>query len=207
MMGWFPRLADIPGIGYSGELGVVRTRLPGYNAKPTVEVYTYDGKQREILWWTAGEGKTTTSPARQYFSGHALRDETSETVIKHLKEALELPGQPADYHFSILGCIEELWAWKRRRREPWLLVEIEQFCLLDIRLIEALPEIIEFKQRGEKHYASVPAFSHLIHLYEREGFLEDALEVARRAARFNPDFSKLQELEQRIAELVSESSG
>jgi hypothetical protein len=76
-----------------------------------------------------------------------------------------------------------------------------------IRLIEALPHIILFDDRGEQRYAAVRAFDYLIQLYEREGFLYEALNVAQRAARFYPDFPQLQQLEQRVANVAAETSG
>ncbi len=205
---WFPRLADIPNIGYASSPGVNRPRLPGHGAKPRVEVSQSDSGRRESIWWPSRDGEGSASPVKQYLSrAPEIRDEPSEALIKRLREALELPGQPSDYHFAIQSCIEELWAWKRRRVEPWLLGEIEQFCWIDIQLVEEMPHIIVFEYRGQQLYARVTAFDHLIQLYEREGFVEDALGVARRATRFYPDFPKLQELEQRVAQLASEMNG
>jgi hypothetical protein len=207
MVDWFTRLADIPNVGYPGSPGVNRSRLPGHNVKPRVEVHVFDGQQRESLWWPSPGGGSSASPVNQYLSEASRnKDEPSETVLKRLREALELPGEPPDYHFAIQSCVGELWSWKRRRAEPWLLAEIEQLCWLDIRLIEALPETIAYEQRGEQRYYAVTTFDHLIQLYEREGFLQDALDVARRAARFNPDYPKVQELEQRVAQLAAETT-
>jgi hypothetical protein len=208
MVEWVPRLADIPGVAYVGSSTVNRSRIPGYSAQPQVEVYAFDGKRRETLYWPSTQGKTSASPAKQHASNTAnVKSESSKVILKRLYETLELPGEPIDYHFAIQGCVDELWSWKRRRLEPVLLSTIEQLCWLDIRLIEAMPHIIAYDHRGEQRYYGVTAFGHLIELYEREGFLADALDVARRASRFNPQFPKLQELEQRRARVLAEANG
>lgn len=143
--------------------------------------------------------------SRASWSQVANRNATT-TRIRVLQEALERPGSPSNYHFAILGCIEELWTWQRRRGHPELLAEIEDLCWLDVRLVGAMPSILTYERNGEQLYSAVPAFHHLIELYEREGFLQDALAVARRAARFYPDYPRVLELEQRIAQLDAEMS-
>jgi hypothetical protein len=208
MVDWFPRLADIPNVGYAGHPGMNRSRLPGQNAKPRVRVSTVDGRQHESIEWPSRDGGTSASPVDQHLSETTGdKAQSSEELLQRLREALELPGEPTDYHFAIQRCIEELWAWRRRREQPWLLAEIEQLCWLDIRLIEAMPRSIAFEHHGEQRFYAVAAFDHLIQLYEREGFVEEALDVARRATRFRPEFPKLQDLEQRAATLASETVG
>jgi hypothetical protein len=208
MAEWFPRLADIPNVNYAGSPGVNRKRLFGHNATPQIAVSTFEGKRRESVWWPSRTGETSASPVTQHVSESTQRtDEPSAVLLQQLREALELPGQPIDYHFAIQSCIEELWKWKRRRAEPALLAEIEQLCWLDIRLVEALPHIIAYEHRGEQQYYSITAFHHLIELYEREGFVAEALGVARRAARFAPTYlAQVQAFEQRLAELAAETA-
>ena len=62
---WYPRLADVPKLGYEGSPGVDRTRLPGFDLKPRVERYEWDGKIRESLSWPMKNGSTSAAPATQ----------------------------------------------------------------------------------------------------------------------------------------------
>jgi hypothetical protein len=119
-----------------------------------------------------------------------------------MREALELPGQTSDYHFAIQGCGEMLW--KNRREEPWGIQEMERLYWLDIRLIEAHPETISFEREGKRSYFQVAAFDRLVYLYRREGYLHEALIVAKRAVKFDQQEGTLEELQQRIAALESE---
>jgi len=205
MTAWFRRFADVPGVEYAGPADIRRSRLPGHRAVPNIEVYDFDGERRESLWWPGADGRTTQSPVNQYLSRHERdKEEPADAVLRRLHEAVELPGTPSDYHFAIQGCIEELWRWQRRREQPSLLTEIEKLCWLDIRLVEAQPHIIAYERNGEKRFASVLAFGHLIQLHEREGFLREALDVAERAARFDNAGSSLESLRQRVAQVESE---
>jgi hypothetical protein len=121
-------------------------------------------------------------------------------------EALELPGETTDYHFIIQGCVEELWKRHRRHQDPSLLEHIEHLCWLDIRLVEAQPDAIAFDHNGAQRYFRVLAFEHLICLYEREGFLHDAFEVAQRAAKFSPEATYSEQLRQRLNRLEAEDA-
>ena len=117
----------------------------------------------------------------------------------------ELPGSASDYHFALLRATEVLWG--RRRQEPEILPELERLCLLDIKLIEARPEIA----RGERGDGAsfglyVPAFEYLVRLYEREGLVEDALHVARRGAAFGRGPAEAERLEARLRDLESEDA-
>lgn len=202
MIEWFRRLADVPGVGYETKSGVDRSKLAGHNAVPQVQIYTFEGKRRESLWWPT-KGGGSASPAHELaFFQSASRDESTKAVLRRMHRALELPGEASDYHFAIQGCLEELW--RRRRQQPDLLPEIEDLCWLDIRLIEARPRIALLDPNGETTSLRVPAFEHLIGLYEREGFLREALDVAERAARFGQGESHLQDLRQRTARLEAE---
>lgn len=41
---WYPRLADVPGVGFEGGAAVDRTRLPGHDAKPRIVRRTSESK-------------------------------------------------------------------------------------------------------------------------------------------------------------------
>ena len=122
-------------------------------------------------------------------------------------EALELPGKLSDYHFAIQNCHNSLKGFARE--EPWVLEEVERLCWLDIRLISEYPEIITPEpiniadeelakiataRRGERRFATVLAFQQLISMYDREGYLREALEVAKIAERFEQCSGKVEEI-------------
>jgi hypothetical protein len=168
---------------------------------------TIDGKRHESLTWVTSEGEASASPAKNH--GFLLASDPSastQLVLKRMYEALELPGEVTDYHFIIQSCIEELWKRHRRQQAPWLLEHLERLCWLDIRLVEAQSEAIAFDHSGARRYFRVLAFEHLIRLYEREGFLHEALEVAQRAARFSPDATYSEQLRQRLNRIEAEDA-
>jgi hypothetical protein len=204
MTKWFRRLAEIPGVRYNTPPGINRLHLPDHNLVPELHSYDFDGRRHESLYWQTSEGSTSASPAHSWQTKPRPGESPAQTALRQLYETLELPGEPSDYHFTIQNCNETLW--KYRREEPWVVEHIEWFCWLDIQLLEACPEAITFDREGEIQYANVVAFYRLISLYEKEGYLTEALEVARRALRFNqsqPDFESLQE---RIVQLEAEDA-
>ena len=203
-MNWYARFAEVPGVSYTGSPSVQRTRLPGHNLKPDVRRSDVDDRHREFLWWTHGDGTSSSaSPARNWLAQPLPADVAPAAILQHLYEALELPGVASDYHFAIQGCFERLWG--QRRTHPWILREIEKLCWLDIRLLEALPDTLRHEQTdGTSFYARSIAFERLIHLYERNGYLAEALDVAQRATRFHADDTILRPLQERLARLEAE---
>lgn len=205
---WYPRLADVPKLGYEGSPGVDRTRLPGFNLKPRIERYEWDGKIRESLSWPMKNGSTSAAPATQLESSPLPGETPARTALRHCHEALELPGTLSNYHFIIQGAHEAIW--KYRRREPWVVEETERLCWLDLRLIQAHPESITFDEfsKGEvPNYPRVLAFHRLISLYETEGYLREALTVAELAVRFNQLPRELERLEEKVKALDNEAEG
>lgn len=87
-----------------------------------------------------------------------------------------------------------------------MLPEIERLCLLDIKLVETRPETVRDPVGGREVTLRVPSFSRLIRLYEREGFIEEALDIARRAAALGQGTVDLQRLEARLQELNAEDA-
>lgn len=203
MIEWFRRLADVPGMDYPGDPRVRRSALPEHDAVPRLVSYTFDGQRHEGLEWAMKDGTTSASPASRHATTLASPppDEPFQVHLQRLGEVLELPGTSSDYHFAIQGCVEHLWT--RRRQEPGVLPEVERLCWLDIKLIEAQPTGIAYERDGKTDYPRVLAFGYLIQLYEREGFLAEALEVAERAARFGQG-AEGDELRARLAQVEAE---
>lgn len=201
---WFRRLAEIPGVRYNTPQGINRLQLPDHNILPELHTYGFDGRRRESLYWQTRKGSTSASPAQSWQTEPRPGESPAQTGVRQLYEALELPGEPSAYHFAIQNCNEMLW--KYRREEPWVVELIEWLCWLDIQLIEACPEAISFDRDDETRYVNVLAFDRLISLYEREGYLREAIKVARRAVRFNQSQHDFESLQERIAQLEAENA-
>ena len=198
MPNWFRRLADIPGVGYPGSEGVVRTKLKWHNAVPEVHISDFDGRRHESLMWPSG-----ASPAHEL--GFRSDDDLTSAALKRVAEALELPGEPSDYHFAIQSCLEYLLA--HRREEPWQLQEVERLAWLDIRLVEACPESVRSGEDPKDGFFNVLAFSRLVDLYTCEGFIREALDVAERGVRFQQRGFDVEDLRGRLARIESEHAG
>ena len=170
---WYRRLSDIPDLTYIPLLQVDRTRLRlwGFDAEPEVRRLSSDDSHVYLTWPTPDGSSTSASPAHQY--GFSIPDGTSEEVLQRMSEALELPGQASDYHFSIQHAIEHLW--RQRKANPALYDQIESLCLLDIKLLEKRTEEIY-----DGNVIGVRAFNTLAGMYENEGRLQDALAVLER---------------------------
>jgi hypothetical protein len=204
MLEWYRRLAELPGLRYDGSSGVDRRRLRGRNAVPQVQKFRdFEDRPSESLWWPASDGKGggSASPAQQH-GMDPQQDAPVSAVLRRVYETLELPGEPSDYHFALMGAYERLWA--RRREAAGLLEEVEKLCLLDVRLIEARPDIVTDERGGKTMFLRVPAFGRLIFMYEREGFLREALEVAELASRFDQEQQRLTDMHVRLARLEGE---
>ena len=202
---WFRRLGDIPGVSYETPAGIDRERLPQANARPTIR--TYDGER--YMSWPGEESSdtisTSSSPAHQRAFGPELAGLSTAAVLRHLSETLEVPGEPADYHFAIQHVLGVLW--NRRRTEPDVLATVERLAWLDLDLAEARPDAVSFDMDGHRKFAAIQAFQVLITLYEREGALREALEVAELALRYDQQQAKREELVGRLAAMEAEETG
>ena len=198
---WFPRFGNIPGISYIRPQSVDASRLPGFGAVPELQVYDFDGKRLESLLWSYEGITTSASPAQ----AHEGSGDDSAGLLEACYEGLELPGGSSDYHFLIQGTASQLW--KRRRQEPDTLEHVERLCWLDVELVEACPQAITNEYSHEPTFYQVETFGLLINLYEREGFLREALDVAERAARSGQGFDVRDQLAARVAAVDSETSG
>ena len=211
---WFTRMGDIPGIGYDPPVPVDRSKLQGHDVVARVARYEFDGRINESLRWGPADAPDEdfgagASPAHAVAFGGLDAELATSTLLKRLWEGLELPGQPSDYHFAVQGVAQALTS--RRAREPEVLQWVEYLCLLDIRLVQACPEAVTSASvdadQGARQFFGIPTFQSLIDLYTREGFLTEALNVARIAKRFEQDRAPVAELEERLAALRAEDGG
>jgi hypothetical protein len=193
---WFRRFGDIPALVYEPPRHLDRRKLAGHDAVPEQQVHEFDGKRRETLWWPgqAGGGGSSASPAHERAFGDRS-DVSTATVLRHVYEGLELPGEPTDYHFLIQGCAEQLWS--RRRDEPNVVAEVERLCWLDIKLVQLCPDAAS--DEYSEHFYAIFAFLRLVEIYEREGFLAEALQVADIAA----DYGQCEQARQRLVERIA----
>jgi hypothetical protein len=115
------------------------------------------------------------------------------------------PGSAMDYHFVLQGAVERLWS--ARRGEPGVLSVLEVFALLDLELMEAAPHAVSFDTAAAPatsvRVSSVPR---LIGLLEREGAFTEALELARRLARFGQGEEVAARLAEKAQALVAEAA-
>jgi hypothetical protein len=173
---WFRRLADVPGLNYSGNSAINQKELTKYKLKPITNTYEIDGKLRTSAMWDYGDITTSESPASRWKTLAKPGETSGQTILREVYEKLELPGQLADYHFSLQNCIRTLWS--QRLQEPELLPIIEQLCWLDIKLIQYAPSTVYHETTdGAGHYFAVHAFSTLIDLYRSEGYLYEVQDI------------------------------
>lgn len=215
---WYRRLAEVPGIEYEPDPAIDRTQLPGHDAVPKIDRYEFDGRRHESMSWPMEGGSTGASPAQEWKTQPRKGETEAQTTIRQLRESLELPGTLSNYHFAIQGCHDALRGFARE--EPWVLEEVERLCWLDIKLIEQYPKTITSEpititdpelaklaaeRRGEMNFYRVLAFHQLITMYEREGYLREALVVATIGQRFEQCLGKAEEIAERISRLEAEA--
>jgi hypothetical protein len=195
---WYRRFAEIPNVGYAGD-DALRAKLPDRDAKPTISRFDVGGERVASLSWKTSFGEGSASPVHHLAFG-VDQNERSDEVRKRVLKALELPGEPSDYHFAIQHAADVLW--KRRRDEPEHLEFVEWLSWLDVRLVEAHSDAFKIGQ-GSQGFLQINALQRLVDLYEREGFLREALEAAKRVARFQVR-DRVAELEERVRRLDEE---
>jgi hypothetical protein len=100
------------------------------------------------------------------------------------------------------GAYQELWA--RRRREPMTLNACENLAWIDLELVRVHPPAARVSP--DERPVRVVGFQMLIGAYRREGFLNEALEVARLAAETGqyPGAESVADLEARLAAVLDE---
>ena len=193
---WFPRFAEIPGIEYAPPAGLDFSDLPGRGKIPEISYYDFDGKKRKSIMWKYEDVASSASPAHDWKTAPRPGESESTTLLRQAYETLELPGTLSDYHFALQRTHDELHRFVGK--ESWIPAEIEKLCRLNVRLLETHPETISYENDEGIHYARVTAFHRLINLYENEGYLREALEIAKIAIRFDYGNEIVEELEERI---------
>jgi hypothetical protein len=163
-------------------------------------VRDYDGKP--ALQWQGSLG--SKSPAWAYAFEREVSGLDEVGLIRHVAEALEPPGEPADYHFAIQRACEELW--KRRKAHPEVLADLERLCWLDIALVQAVPSAVTIEGDHSRRFVTIRAFGYLSTLYEREGAWHEALAVAELAERYDQPGNRREELAERVAALGAEET-
>jgi hypothetical protein len=183
---WFPRLGDIPGVEYSPPVNLDRKRIPGHDVRPEVVAHTnIHGEPDFFLMWPR-EGTTWRSvngwaPVREHLLGVLDQDRTpTAQLLRGLWEALELPGEPVDYHWILRDALDRLW--RQRWTEPSVLATFESLAWIDVRLVLAFPRetsvLVRPMEGGESYMRRSTPFETLIQLYRTEGFLRTAVELA-----------------------------
>lgn len=201
---WFSCFADVPGLGYRSQFVSTCGRLPGHAIRPRVSASTDGAVPTHTLLWPTDAGETTRSPAQTWTTQPRPGESATQTALRQLVEALELPGTLSDYHFRLLECCNTLW--RSRLEEPELLEDLERACLIDLRLIELYPDRIAAILPGQLTLHVVTC-GRLITLYEREGLLREALVIAERGQRLNQHTMTraVERLQARVAQLEAEA--
>lgn len=200
MSQWFRCLAEAPRIGYRSHPFIQRSSLPGHNIVPD----SSSREDRSWLLWPTADGSTSFSPAKSWQTQPQPGETQAQICIRQLYESLELPGVIVDYHFALAGCCDELW--KLRQQDGWIVSEIEKLCWLDIRLVQAYPQIVVYPHDSQD-FLRISVFGLLLNLYEREGYLQEALMVAKIAVDFRQGADALQRIQSRLANLEAEENG
>jgi hypothetical protein len=204
---WFARLGDAPGVDYSPPVTVKRARIPGHHVQPEVRSYTTDGELHTYMHW--GWGDSDWAPVRQHTES-IFREErpSTERLLQRLSEALELPGEPVDYHWTLRPALERLWS--RRLAEPGALATYESLAWVDIRLLLAFPRecyILARPEAGGERYLRPTSFQTLIRLYVTEGFLRTAREVAELERQHFPvEETDLDDIGSRLQAVTAETA-
>lgn len=199
---FYARLAEIQGIGHETPPGIERDALPHRDLRPKTSTVTYGGKQVSYVSWHLGNVITSQSPASAWATSGDPKSSWPD-LLRRLFEALELPGSVADYHQVILRAFDALW--ERRREDPDILPEVERLCLLDLKLMEIHPDLTRVFP-NTSHMVHVPATAYLIRLYEREGSIAEALDVARRGVDLGQEPSESHRLEALLRDLEAEDA-
>lgn len=194
---WFPRFAEVPGMRYEPPPNLDFSALPGRGKVPKIEYYKFEGKRRASLLWEFGDMTTSASPAHQWETSPRASESQAAMILRQVYETLELPGILSDYHFGIQHAHEALR--KYIGKEIWVASYIEKLCLMDVQLLDKYPETIVFEStKNEIHYARASAFGRLLDLYEKEGYLREALAIAKIAERLEQGSGIVEELETKI---------
>jgi hypothetical protein len=233
---WFRRLGDVPGLDYGPPVVVDREALPRHDAEPDnrdgISIGGYlswgtvwepvrpeerepDDDEDGGAVWSRDLEAPVTEYLREYLdhdAEHGLarvraeRPLATPDLLRRLWEGLELPGRPYDYHVAIERVREMLFA--RRLDEAEVMETVESLAWLDVRLVLACPHAVLVQtDEGDEHFYGMSAFDALIRLYQTEGFMREALEVAELAERFPAPAKRVSDLRARLETIRSETVG
>jgi hypothetical protein len=213
---WFRRMGDIPGLDYSPPVSVDRAALPRHDEEPEVDSYTLEGRETALVMWgmrpiaehPSGEAawESMGSPAVEHLRDVASTetDYPTEQVLGRLREALELPGTPEDYHYALGAVCQKPLT---RKLAPDVLEAVESLAWLDIRLLQTHPDTHIIKTyEGKRAIVSNNGFDTLIAMYREEGFLHDASSVADLRHRLADDNPYVTNLQARVEAIRSEGA-
>lgn len=192
---WFKSISEIPGINWEPLILIDRQQLK--HAESFMKVEDSELSDRKNIWWYDKDGKpfnNSWSPSHNEWG--KISDEMSiDRTVKVISTALILPGTPSDYHFGITSAVEILY--KKRKESEKAIDLVEKLCLLDISMIESLPQIAEPKNYNDDHwnpgqFPVHPSYRRLITIYMKEGLLEDAVDLEKRLISFTGEEPKPQ---------------
>lgn len=139
------------------------------------------------------EGEVTSrSPSRRWETEPLPGETKSQTTKRELDKKLALEGTTSDYHFAIANACNIMWSY--RKEEPWVIKEIEKYFLKGLELIENDPKSIMFDDK----FPRIELFDRLIMLYEREGYIEDAVKLAKKSVEFQQSEERLHKLQEKL---------
>lgn len=202
---WFPRFAEVPGVRYVPPDNLDLSSLEGRGMLPRVRRHNEGGRSYQSITWVYKDVTTSSSPAADWRTTKLPGESEPRMLVRQTYETLELPGVLSDYHFALQNGHDSLR--KYISTESWVLSDIERFCLLNIQLIDQHPAAITFEMPEGDHYFGVSAFRTLCNLYQREGYLRDALIIAQMGERFGFPKEEADELAARITALETEGDG
>lgn len=163
--------------------------VPGISYQPIVSLTDFK---------LPGGGKSLAS---SYYTPPPMGGRSPKEIRSLLAIALELPGTVYDYHSILQDSQEELWL--HRKKEPLVLVDVERLCLWDIMLGEKYRDVD--MRSAPTSLTPLPSFHRLIRLYEREGYLREAMQIALRAEHYcKGDHFYKEQLQPRLAALEAE---
>jgi len=200
---WFPRLADVPRVGFVGSPGVDRSRLAGADAVPTVTTYKNLGTTYRSVMWKTSSGESSARPAQQH-AQQGAEQSTVDGLLRVTWEALELPGELLDYHFALQSAVTFLW--QKHRRNANALAAAEVFARLDLQLLSKHPQEFRIDRDDTgSGFFHVSTFGPLLTILEREGAWRDALAVAEQAVAIGQKTARRDVIAARVAELDAEA--
>lgn len=168
---WYPRLADMPGVAFTGSPGVQRSKLRGSTTRARKADWG-DG-----LDWPERNGEWG-SPAQAHRQDFA--ELSTDRLVRNVWECLELPGTLGDWHFTLQDAAGELF--RRRHSEPAALRHCEQFALIDLQLTQARPQAFLIDAaKSDSGYVGVTSLNVLMRVYRAMDDLPSAVEISRRA--------------------------